>query len=253
MKIEFQDQIDKYVLGRMGDTERAIFEKEVAKNAELQEQLQFTQDVISATKSRVEKLSKIKDWKDDYIFEDEGIVDASNYLPTGSGYDACPSTSIEQKSKKSYFSLSGKLYWLSGIAAIFVVGFFIFNILLDRNVEIKYSPSNIDYSITRGGDNYIKIEQLLSKGNYQEAMKEIAREESAVAKQKIVTDSIADDEQREYEIKVYTIDMEILCWLKINALIGLGKHNDALLLLNKLRKEDGVFKEKADSLYHIIK
>ena len=135
---------------------------------------------------------------------------------------------------------------MSGIAAIFITGFFIFNTLMDKNIEIKYSPSHIDYSITRGGNNYIKIENLLSKGNYQEAMKEIAREENAIAKQEIATDSIIDDEQREYEIKVYAIDMEILCWLKINALIGIGKHDEALLLLNKLRAEDGIFREKAE-------
>ena len=253
MKIEFQDQIDKYVLDQMDDTEKTSFEQSATLDTELQEQLQFTHDVASAIKNREEKLAKMEDWRDDYVFKGEVRVAAANYRPTGSGYDACASPSNELISKKSYFPLNKKLYWMSGIAAIFITGFFIFNTLMDKNIEIKYSPSHIDYSITRGGNNYIKIENLLSKGNYQEAMKEIAREENAIAKQEIATDSIIDDEQREYEIKVYAIDMEILCWLKINALIGIGKHDEALLLLNKLRAEDGIFREKADSLYHIIK
>ena len=50
MKQEYQDQIDKYVLGQMDDTGKATFEQEAAQNAELQEQLQFTMDVASATK-----------------------------------------------------------------------------------------------------------------------------------------------------------------------------------------------------------
>ena len=70
MKQEYQDQIDKYVLDQMDDTEKTEFEQEAAQNAELQEQLQFTQDVASATKSREEKLAKMEDWRDDYIFED---------------------------------------------------------------------------------------------------------------------------------------------------------------------------------------
>ena len=40
MKQEYQDQIDKYVLGQMDDTEKSAFEQEAAQNVELQEQLQ---------------------------------------------------------------------------------------------------------------------------------------------------------------------------------------------------------------------
>ena len=45
MKQEYQDQIDKYVLGQMDDTEKSVFEQDVAQDAGLQEQLQFTKDV----------------------------------------------------------------------------------------------------------------------------------------------------------------------------------------------------------------
>jgi len=96
MKIDFQDQIDKYVLDQMDDTEKTAFEQDVERDAELQEQLQFTKDVASATKSRDEKLAKMENWEDDYVFEDNRRVAAANYRPTGSGYDACPSPSTEQ-------------------------------------------------------------------------------------------------------------------------------------------------------------
>ena len=74
MKQEYQEQIDKYVLDQMDNAERTAFEQEAAQDTELQEQLQFTQDVASATKSREEKLTKMQDWKDDYAMDDEGLL-----------------------------------------------------------------------------------------------------------------------------------------------------------------------------------
>ena len=64
MKQEYQDQIDKYVLDQMDDTEKSAFEQEAAQNSELQEQLQFTRVVTTATKSREKKLAKMENWED---------------------------------------------------------------------------------------------------------------------------------------------------------------------------------------------
>ena len=52
MKIEYQDKIDRYILGEMSAEERTDFEKQVAQNAELQELLEFTKNVNTAIKSR---------------------------------------------------------------------------------------------------------------------------------------------------------------------------------------------------------
>ena len=57
MKIEYQDKIDRYILGEMSAEERTDFEKQVAQNAELQELLEFTKNVNTAIKSRNEKLT----------------------------------------------------------------------------------------------------------------------------------------------------------------------------------------------------
>ena len=67
MKIENQDNIDRYVLGEMSVEERAGFERQVAQDDKLQEQLEFTQHVNTAIKSRNEKLEKMEAWDDDYI------------------------------------------------------------------------------------------------------------------------------------------------------------------------------------------
>ena len=64
MKIEYQDKIDRYILGEMSAEERTDFEKQVAQDAELQELLEFTKNVNTAIKSRNEKLAKMKEWEE---------------------------------------------------------------------------------------------------------------------------------------------------------------------------------------------
>ena len=140
MKIDFQDQIDKYVLGQMDDTEKSAFEQEVTQDVELQEQLQFTLEVVSATKSREEKLSKMKEWRDDYVFEGK-----------------------RRGNKKT-------LYWISGIAAIFIAGFFLINNLFvmksdspasPGSLATPYSPQYYESGNMRGGTDFKNIELLI--------------------------------------------------------------------------------------------
>ena len=71
MKIEYQDHIDDYLLGRMSDEDSKVFEQELKNDDELREQMEFTKDVQTATKSRNEKLAKMREWEDDYEWEDD--------------------------------------------------------------------------------------------------------------------------------------------------------------------------------------
>ena len=127
MKIEFQDRIDEYLLDRMSDEERKSFESDAAEDAELKEQLQFTETVQQATKSRNEKLAAMEVWKDDYVWEDERVAAASaaEYRPTGSGYNYCPAPTMEESRSMPRSSGRRIFYWISGLAAVFVVGFFL--------------------------------------------------------------------------------------------------------------------------------
>lgn len=222
MKIEFQDHIDDYLLGRMSDEDSKAFEQELKNDDELREQMKFTKDVQTATKSRNEKLAKMREWEDDYEWEDD------------------------RRGKRQY------LYWISGIAAIFIVGFFLIHNYMGSEEDMMFNPSSIEYSTMRGGGNYENIEKLLEDKNYEDAMKQIEIEEAKIAEQRTATDSISDEERRAYDQMLIQEKADELSWMKVYALLGADRRDDALQLLDELRHTEGDYKEKADSLYLII-
>lgn len=254
MKQEYQDQIDKYVLDQMDDTEKTVFEQEAAQNTELQEQLQFTRDVASATKSREEKLAKMEDWRDDYVFEDDRRVAAANYRPTGSGYDACPSPSIEQTFAKPRSSGKKVFYWISGIAAIFIAGFFLVNNLFVMESGNPASPLPYEYSNMRGGTDFTSIEELLESQDFASALAQIEKQEQELIKEITILeqDSIWDNERKGYEMQLIKSMKDDLNWLKVQALLGLGQKERAVELLNTIRKSNSGYSLKADSLYNSL-
>ena len=145
MKIEFQDRIDDYLLNRMSDEERQAFESEVADDAELREQLAFAESVQHTVKSRNDKLAAMEKWADDYQWKDEPLVAASaaEYRPTGTGYSYCPAPPRMEEKVAKRTPTRRILYWVSGIAAVFVVGFFLFQNLYvyDAAPDIATSPN----------------------------------------------------------------------------------------------------------------
>ena len=252
MKQEYQDQIDKYVLGQMDDTEKSVFEQDVAQDAGLQEQLQFTKDVTSATKSREEKLAKMENWEDDYVFEDNRRVSATNYRPTGSGYDACPSPSAEQTFAKPRSSGKKVFYWTSGIAAIFIAGFFLVNNLFVMESGNPASPLPYEYGNMRGGTDFASIEELLESHDFASALAKIEKQEQELADEMAVLeqDSVQDNERKEYERQLIESKMDDLNWLKVQSLLGLGQKDKAIELLNTIRKSNSEYGLQADSLYN---
>ncbi len=254
MKQEYQDQIDNYVLDQMDDTEKTAFEQEAAQNAELQEQLQFTKDVASATKSRDEKLAKMEDWEDDYVFEDDRRVVATNYRPTGSGYDACPSPSAEQTFAKPRSSGKKAFYWISGIAAIFIAGFFLVNNLFVMESGNPASPLPYEYGNMRGGTEFTSIEELLESRDFESALVQIEEQEQELADEMALLeqDSVQDNERKEYELQLIKSKKDDLNWLKVLSLLGLGQNDKAVELLNTIRKSNSGYSLQADSLYNTL-
>lgn len=258
MKIEFQDRIDNYLLDRMSDEERKSFESDATADAELKEQLQFTETVQQATKSRNEKLAAMKEWKDDYVWEDERMAatSAAEYRPTGSGYNYCPAPTMESRRVGSSSPFKKILYWVSGIAAVFVVGFFLIQNLYVANSPNEYMPSPRmnDMTLRAGSDNS-DIELLLSQKKYDETLELI--EEKYLAVQDDSLDIVQDEsiaaEQKEYDMQIVKDKQDELKWLKAHALLGLSQQDTALRILDELRNEEGYYQMAADSLYNHIK
>lgn len=86
MKIDFQEKIDDYVLGKMSAEDIVEFEKEVSRDKEIQEQLELTQNVCTAIRSRNDKLVMMCRWQDEYDYD--CFVASSAQLAVGGG-DGC--------------------------------------------------------------------------------------------------------------------------------------------------------------------
>ena len=258
MKIDFQDRIDDYLLDRMSDEERKSFESDAAADTELKEQLQFTETIQQATKSRNEKLAAMEEWKDDYVWEDERTVAASaaEYRLTGSGYDYYTTSSAKKSRSMPRSSIRRIFYWVSGIAAVFVLGFFLIQNLYVSNSPADYmSNPGINDARFRAGSDNSEIELLLSQKKYEDALDLIEENYLAVKADslEIVQDGMIDAEQKEYDLQIVKDKQDELKWLMAHALLGLSQQEKAFCILDELRNGDGYYKMSADSLYNHIK
>lgn len=122
MDEKFQDKIDNYLLDRMDDAEKESFWHEVEQDDERKEQLEFTRNVKDSIRSREEKMRVLTLFQRQY--EEERKVRAMRATGTDSAC-YCPAprvVAIEPVRPKKRVWL-----WISGVAAVFVVGFFAIN------------------------------------------------------------------------------------------------------------------------------
>ena len=147
-------------------------------------------------------------------------------------------------------------YWISGIAAVFVVGFFLIQNLYvaDSPSEYMPSPKMNDMTLRAGSDNS-EIELLLSQKKYDEALDLIEQKYLAVQDDSldIVQDETMNAERKEYDMQIVKDKQDELKWLKAHALLGLSQQETALRILDELRNEEGYYQMAADSLYNHIK
>ncbi len=224
MKIDFQDKIDDYLFDRMSDEERVRFEAETANDAEIKEQLDYTQNVRQIIKSRNEKLALMKEWENDYTWK-------------------------HPRERRI-------MYWLSGIAAVLIAGFFFMRNFHVGNGEIDYMLSlEVEKPTYKGGSDNSDIDLLLGQKKYEEALglikqKNLSLEADSLG---IVHDMTKEDKAKEYDMLVVKEKRDDLKWLQVHAFLGLNRRSDALVLLDELRLTGGHYKMVADSLYNHIK
>ena len=219
MKIEYQDRIDEYLLNRMTEEERRAFEKEVESDAELKGQLEYSDEVRRLVIDRNEKLAAMREWDKEYV----------------------------RKSKREK-TIKMASYWVAAVAAVFIGGIFILNGNWNKGIEIPYPA---EYASFKGSGNYDEIQQCLEKGKNAKAMEMIEEEEREIEKLYDESEKITDEKQREDEknrIKFYSDELQ---WLKVYALFGLERNDEAMQLLGEIRKSDGAFQHLADSIYKI--
>lgn len=275
MRLEYQDNIDRYLLGRMSDEERALFEAKCAENPELKEQLEHTQDVKAVITERSKMLERIQELDEEYNDEKKAVA----------------------RKKRA------AIYWSSGIAAAFVAGYFLLPAVNNSESErmgnvISMNTDNSEVSPTGNLNDSIGVsneqdkllaknepkersekmstsklgdEQVLSFANDKEFVssqeskedleKELGRVDGEIRvvkeKQSQLTQKLKSGEIRKsvYDSRMYMLKFQKdeLYWQKSNLLINLNRRNEAIELLDEIRNEEGVFQSKADSLYNELK
>lgn len=120
MDKDFQDRIDRFLLhgSEMTKEERAAFLGEIENDEEKKAQYQFTIMVRDAMRSRMSKLEAMK------VMEKRGVMEREANMPC----PACPSPAKEPRRNKRW-------YFLGGIAALFVVGFFLTVMFVNNGAE----------------------------------------------------------------------------------------------------------------------
>lgn len=239
MKIENQDNIDRYVLGEMSVEEHAGFERQVAQDAKLQEQLEFTQNVNTAIKSRNEKLEKMEAWDDDYILVS---VRACSAKP--------------QKGRKLFLWFSS----IAGIAVLLVFGYFLWAPIGASSGDI-YKVPQMSVDSYRGNNSLQQIAGLINQRDYEDALAAIEVEEKSLSvREEELSDSVSLGTMSEEETEALSYEKNLLAsmkydlnWLKANALLGVGRKKEAIVLLKELKTEEGEYRAQADSLYNVLK
>lgn len=131
MDKDFQDRIDRFLLhgSEMTKEERAAFLGEIENDEEKKAQYQFTIMVRDAMRSRMSKLEAMKVMEYfDHVASADNAPAPNPCMPNNMPCPACPPPAKEPRRNKRW-------YFLGGIAALFVVGFFLTVMFVNNGAE----------------------------------------------------------------------------------------------------------------------
>ena len=279
MNEEYQNRIDRYVLNRMTDDERKAFELEMAQNDELKEQTEFTMQVKQVLQDREEFKALLNKWE-------EGKKDTSHHVMNGMNFDRVSCSKASQIPRYATNPTKSFLSILIGIAAIVLIAIIIPSVLnLTRKPDLK-DVMDIKGIETIGGT----IAEQIKAGQYNLALAMIEKKEMELSEPIKTDDAFFPDDDELLDERVpnapvaknsptfkgrgngaarpsmgvqdkepqhlqtdKSVTVDELNWLKVHALLGLGSEVEALALLEHMRKAKGLYQQKADSLYNLIK
>ena len=209
MNYNTQDRIDAYIRGEMNASERVSFTKELSQNMELRKDYEFTRNVANTISDRERKKRQIREWN--------------------------------QNSHKTVYLYSA----ITSIAAMLVIGFFIFNQTTNEKMIIQLEDDNVSVSSSVKYYGYTEIIQLISEEKYTIALSQIEK-----AEKNIFTTGI--DTAQINIIHPSTDNIYELKWLKVQALLGLNKEEDAQTILKEILNSNSKYRENADSLWRSL-
>ncbi|MCD8285468.1 MAG: hypothetical protein LUB62_04495 [Prevotellaceae bacterium] len=216
MNTDYQDYIDDYLLGRMTDEQKARFEAMLDEDTELRESLRLTRMVSEELRTEMELRERMRRWD----------------------REAAP----RRKRRRRW-------QWLGGIAAVLIVGLVISVFVVGRRGSVSAPEPE---AALRGSDDLEEIRLLMEAGEWEEALGQIDLG-LLEARDGLENVCAAEGEEEDYAREECKLRLSLLSWLRVQALLGLGRRDEALQLLDSLRTSDDEDAPRADSLYLYIK
>ena len=135
MDIKFQDRIDEFLLhrDRMSAKEQADFLKEIEGDAEKKSQFELSRNVKDAFASRGNKLKAIAEFEKN-LRRNESMKATGTNCAMPMHDQTCKETIKKQQRNKSIW------IWMSGIAAVVIIGVFIIRPTIINNSNNSIMP-----------------------------------------------------------------------------------------------------------------
>ena len=219
MKEETLNKIDRYLRGEMTDREKNAFGNILAGDDALRQRVELTKDIIDAVEIRAMK---------------EHLV----------------ALDVVRSKRNKVYKIGRSV---SALAACLVLAVFFLRVG-DDHLSIPVTiPSDLGI-YKRGGTHTQEVVKLLNDSQYEEALilidslRTVYRsEDSLILAKKIKT---------EEDVYVHECDSIVLYqleWLRIQTLIGQKKYNEVRELLEQYRLQEGDYRNKADSLWMLLR
>ncbi|MCD8297951.1 MAG: hypothetical protein LUC88_10300 [Prevotella sp.] len=143
MDKNFQDRIDEFLLhgDKWPEEEKARFLKEVEEDPEKKEQYELTKNVKVAITSRAEKMKALSAFRRQYDEEHRvaGLRPMAGVIPEKEGQEK---QSMMGQARAAH-SRGRRWLWITGVAAVLVVGFFVIGSYFTMSTSQESSPGEI--------------------------------------------------------------------------------------------------------------
>ena len=225
MDERINDKIDRYLRKEMSSEETLLFEQEILNDEGLRKEVEVSILIRKSLAGRAEKLRTMNRWKN------------------------------RRKNRiiKSSFVVS--------IAAIFVVGFFLFKPIetstdSHRMVAVQTKSKSKHLEIPRNEVNRVKAKVRDAQNDKEvvEAIDELDKcSDIPSFSMDIFGNYMSNETTDTEEERNLMLDIYELQWKKITTLIRMGKNKEAVSLLKHFVTIQGKFQEQADSILNELK
>lgn len=225
MDERINDKIDRYLRKEMSYEETLLFEQEILNDEELRKEVEVSILIRKSLAGRAEKLRIMNRWR---------------------------------KRRKNRIIKSS---FVVSIAAVFVIGFFIFKPIetstdSHRIVAVQTKSKSKHYETPRNEVNKVKEKVRDAKNDKEvvEAIDELEKRSDIPSISMDISGNYMSHEMTDTEEeRNLKLDIYELQWKKITSLIRMGKNKEAVSLLKHFVNIQGKYQEQADSILNELK